>query len=384
MIIREKEKNTVISLLKRYPVVGLIGARQVGKTTLSRQIAKDVKWPVTGFDLENPQDLSRLSDPMLALKGLKGLVVIDEVQRLPGIFQAIRVLVDNKPSRQKFLVLGSASPGLLRQSAESLAGRIVYHTLEGFSLEEVGQKNIERLWIRGAFPRSFIAKSLNESIQWRKNFIQTYLERDIPQLGISISAVTLRRFWNMLAHYHGQIWNASEFARSFGVADTTVRRYLDVLSSTFLVRQVPAWHENISKRQVKSPKIYIIDSGILHTLLNVREKYDLLSHPKVGASWEGFIINQIISIAGTDKYEYFFWATHAGAELDLMLIKGRKRIGFEVKFTSSPRITPSMKIALDNLKLNMLFVIYAGNKNYSLSKKIYAVSAQKLKRSLKL
>ncbi len=383
MIRREREKKAILSLLRKYPVTGVIGARQVGKTTLARHIARDVKWPVSIFDLENPEDLSRLSDPMLTLKEIKGLVIIDEVQRLPGIFQIIRVLADKKEGRQKFLVLGSASPSLLKQSAESLAGRIAYHTLEGFSFEEVGEKNMERLWIRGAFPRSFITRSLDESIQWRRNFIQTYLERDLPQLGVFINSVTLRRFWNMLAHYHGQVWNASEFARSFGVADTTVRRYLDVLSSTFLVRQIPAWHENISKRQVKSPKVYIIDSGILHTLLNIREKYDLLAHPKLGASWEGFIINQIIHIAGVG-YEHFFWATHAGAELDLLLVKGRERVGFEIKFTSSPQVTKSMKIVLNNLKLQKLFVIHAGDKTYPLSQKIYAISAKRLGEDLKL
>jgi hypothetical protein len=383
VIKRETEKKAILSLLKKYPVVGLIGARQVGKTTLSRQIAHLVKCPVTIFDLENPEDLSRLADPILALKDLKGLVIIDEVQRAPGIFKVIRVLADRQGRKAKFLLLGSASPQLLKQSAESLAGRIIYYELGGFSLEEVGQKNLEKLWIRGSFPRSFTARLLRESIEWRKNFIRTYLERDLPQLGISISSSTLRRFWNMLAHYHGQVWNASEFARSFGTADTTVRRYLDILTSAFLVRQLLPWHENISKRQVKSPKIYIVDSGILHTLINVRTKYDLFSHPKLGASWEGFILNQIISITRADKEECFFWATHAGAELDFMIVRGRKRIGFEVKFTSSPKITPSMKIVLGDLKLNIIFIIHAGTKSYPLSKKIYAISCERLIEGLK-
>lgn len=377
MIKREREKQTVISLLKKFPVVGIIGARQVGKTTLAYQIAKEFKQKVTIFDLENSEDIARLSDPMLVLKELKGLVIIDEIQRLPGIFQTIRVLVDRRPMKHRFLILGSASPDLLRQSSESLAGRIAYHRLYGFSVEEVGEKKLDRLWIRGGFPRSFIARSLEESIQWRKNFIQTYMERDIPQLGITISAITLRRFWNMLAHYHGHIWNASEFARAFGVSDTTVRRYLDILSSTFLVYQLPAWHENVSKRQVKAPKVYITDTGILHALLNIRGKDDLLFHPKVGASWEGFIVNQIISLT-SDSYEHFFWSTHAGAELDLLLVKGRKRIGWEIKFTSSPQVTKSMKIALDDLKLNILYVIHAGDDNYPLTKKIYALSAKKM------
>lgn len=383
MIKRKDEEHTVVTLLKRHSVVGLIGARQVGKTTLARQIAKSVKSSVVIFDLENPEDLSRLSDPMLVLKDLNGLVIIDEVQRAPDIFPVIRVLADRRGRKPKFLLLGSASPKLLKQSAESLAGRIVYHELTGFSLEEVGQKNIEKLWIRGAFPRSFTAKSLSESVKWRKNFIQTYLERDLPQLGISISSSTLRRFWNMLAHYHAQTWNASEFARSFGAADTTVRHYLDILGSTFLVRQLPPWHENISKRQVKSPKVYITDSGILHTLINLRTKDDLFSHPKLGASWEGFILNQIVSITNADKDECFFWATHAGAELDLMIVRGRKRVGFEIKLTSSPKVSPSMKIALDNLRLNVLFVVHAGEKSYPLSGKIYAIASTDLIKKLK-
>jgi len=384
MIKRKAEENIIAGLLKKYPVVGLIGARQVGKTTLSRVIAKNSPSRSTVFDLENPEDLARLSEPMLALKNLEGLVIIDEVQKVPNIFQTIRVLADRSKKKARFLILGSASPELLKQSAQSLAGRIIYHELGGFSLDEVGEKDSEKLWLRGGFPKSFTLRSLNDSLDWRRSFIKTYLERDIPQLGISVSSQTLRRFWNMLAHYHAQTWNASEFARSFGVADTTIRHYLDILSSTFVVYQLAPWHENISKRQVKSPKVYLSDSGILHTLLNIRTKEDLLSHPKLGASWEGFIINQIRHILRVDREECYFWATHAGAEMDLLIVRGRKRIGFEIKFTSSPKITPSMKIALDDLKLSQLFVIHAGDKSYPMDSKIYAIASRNLVNELKL
>ena len=270
MIERRVELQTLRKLLSRYPVVGIIGARQVGKTTLARIYISKARGPVTYFDLENPEDEARLADPMLALKDLRGLVVIDEIHRQPQLFPVLRVLVDRPRIKTRYLVLGSASPALLRQGAETLAGRIVYHELGGFSVEEVGMKNYRRLWLRGGFPRSYLARSLDESDEWRHGFIRTFLERDLPQLGITISSTTLRRFWTMLAHYHGQVWNASEFARSFGVSDTTVRRYLDLLTSALVIRQLQPWHENISKRQVKSSKVYLTDSGLLHTLLNLR------------------------------------------------------------------------------------------------------------------
>jgi uncharacterized protein len=383
MIKRKIEENIAVGLLKKYPVVGMIGARQVGKTTLAAAIAKNSKGPHAIFDLENPEDVARLADPMLALKGLEGLVIIDEVQKIPDIFQVIRVLADRRSKKTRFLILGSASPELLKQSAESLAGRIAYHELGGFSLDEVGINNIDKLWLRGYFPKSYISRSLKDSIEWRKSFMKTYLERDLPQFGISVSSQTLRRFWNMLAHYHAQTWNASEFARSFGVADTTIRHYLDILASTFVVRQLMPWHENISKRQVKAPKIYISDPGILHTLLNIRTKNDLLSHPKLGASWEGFILNQVVHVLKADKDECYFWATHAGAELDLLIVRGSKRIGFEIKFTSSPKITPSMKIALKDLKLRQLFVIHAGDKSYQMAGKIHAIAAKNILKEMK-
>lgn len=378
MIARARELATLRSLLKRHPVVGIVGARQVGKTTLARLLARS--WPggSTFFDLENPEDLSRLSEPILALKSLSGLVVIDEIQRLPGLFVILRVLSDRSRRLVRFLVLGSASPELLRQGAESLAGRIAYHELGGFTLEEVGRQNAGRLWTRGGLPRAFLARSDAQSHEWRREFIRTFLERDLPQLGIGISSVALRRFWTMVAHYHGQIWNASEFARSFGVADTTVRGYLDRLSAALVVRQLLPWHENISKRQVRSPKVFISDSGLLHALLNLKTPNDLRGHPKVGASWEGFVIDQVIRRLGASGDECYFWATHAGAELDLLIIRGRRRVGFEVKLTASPVITPSMRHALKDLNLDRLDVIHSGEHTYPLDGRIRAVALIRL------
>ena len=383
MVKRIEEIRLISNVLKQYPVAGLIGARQVGKTTLARQFAKYVKMPVTFFDLEDPQDIARLQDPMLALKDLKGLVIIDEIQTFPDLFRVIRVLADRPRKISRFLILGSASPHLIKKSSQSLAGRIFYHKLSGFSLEEIGPSHLNQLWLKGTFPRSFLAPTLTASYQWRGQFIKTYLERDIPQLGIRISSYTLRRFWNMLAHWHGQVWNASEFGRSFGVADTTVRGYLDLLSDTFVVRQLRPWHENISRRQVKSPKIFITDSGILHTLLQIKTHSDLLNHPKVGASWEGFAIEQLITLLGVEENECYFWATHSGAELDLLIVKGRTKTGFEIKFTSSPRVTPSMKSALSALQLNKLYVVYPGEENYKLGSKIFAVSLKKISKVFK-
>lgn len=383
MIDRIHDVKKLVSLLKRYRVVGIIGARQVGKTTLTRFLSDQIRSASFCFDLENPEDLARLADPMLALKGLKGLVVLDEIQRFPELFPILRVLVDRPKASARFLVLGSASPELLRQGSETLAGRIVYHELGGFSLEDVGIKNYLRLWLRGGFPRSYLASSDTISEEWRRGFIQTFLERDLPQLGITIRSTTMHRFWSMLSHYHGQVWNASEFGRSFGVADTTVRNYLDLLSSALVVRQLLPWHENISKRQVKSPKVYIADSGLLHTLLGVKTRSDLENHPKIGASWEGFVIEQVIHRMEFRKEDCFFWATHAGAELDLLVVRGRDRLGFEVKLTSSPRVTPSMRSALADLKLQRLYVIHSGEETFPLEKNIQAVALPRLLEDIK-
>lgn len=365
-------------LVRRYPVVGIIGARQVGKTTLARQFAARMGEGTFYFDLENPEDLTRLSDPMLALKGLKGLVIIDEIQHFPDLFPVLRVLVDRPRLPARFLILGSASPDLLRQGSETLAGRIFYHPLKGFSLDEVGIEHHKRLWLRGGFPRSYIARSDAESHEWRRGFVKTFLERDLPQLGIRVQSTTLYRFWTMVANYHGGIWNASEFGRSFGVADTTVRNYLDTLTSAMVIRQLQPWHENISKRQVKAPKIYLADSGLLHTLLNLRSAQDLEGHPKVGASWESFCLEQVIRRLGVWPEECFFWATYAGAELDLLIVRGRQRFGFEIKRTSSPRLTPSMGIALSDLKLKGLDVIHEGDETFPLEKRVRAVSIKRL------
>lgn len=374
MIDREFELNTLAGLLKRHTVVGIVGARQVGKTTLVRQFAERRKDPVTFFDLENPAELARLADPLLALQDLKGLVVIDEVQRRPDLFPVVRVLADRHRRQARFLVLGSASPHLLRQSAESLAGRIAYHEMGGFALDEVGVTQGARLWVRGSFPRSFLARSHAASAEWRQQFIRTFLERDIPQLGSGIPAATLHRFWTMLAHYHGQIWNASEFGRSFGVADTTVRSYLDLLTSALVIRQLLPWHENLGKRQVKAPKVYIADAGLLHTLLNLQTQTDLDSHPKVGASWEGFIIQELIRRLGARREDCWFWATHAGAELDLLVVRGAIRLGFEVKLTTTPAMTRSMHTALADLNLHRLDVIHAGEATFPLAERVRAVS----------
>ncbi len=382
MIERKQELRTIHGLLLRYPVVGIIGARQVGKTTLARTLADGVSMPVAYYDLENPEDISRLSDPMLSLKERSGLVVIDEIQRFSDLFPVLRVLADRRDMPCRFLILGSASPALLRQGAESLAGRIFYHRLDGLALDEIGELPPEQLWLRGGFPLSYLARTDAESMEWRSAFILTFLERDLPQLGISIRASALHRFWRMLSHYHGQTWNASEFARSFGVSDTTIRHYLDTLSGAMVVRQLQPWHENISKRQVKAPKVYLEDTGLLHSLLNLPTFHDLEGHPKIGASWEGFVIQQIIRRLGANREECFFWATHGGAELDLLVVRGRQRLGFEVKRTCSPRITPSMKNALADLKLQRLDVIHAGDKTFPMGPKIRAVPLKRILKDL--
>lgn len=383
MIERKKESEILQGMLKRFPAVGIIGARQVGKTTLARVIADSHEKTVTQFDLEHPEDLARLSDPMLALKDLKGLVIVDEIQRYPDLFPVLRVLVDRPDNQKKFLILGSASPELLRQSSESLAGRIIFHELSGFAIEEVGIDNTSKLWQRGGFPRSYLAGSDTESHEWRRAFIQTFLERDLPQLGINIRSTTMRRFWNMLAHYHGQLWNASEIGRSFGVSDTTVRNYLDILTSALVIKQISPWHENISKRQVKAPKVYISDSGLAHSLLNISTMEDLEGHPKIGASWEGFVLDQVIRILRAEKDECFFWATHAGAELDLLIVRGNIRYGFEVKRTTSPKATRSMHTALSNLQLESIDLIHAGERTFQLSDQIRAVSINRLLQDIK-
>jgi predicted AAA+ superfamily ATPase len=375
---RNGDARRLRRLLAQHPVVGILGPRQVGKTTLARDLVRGRSREAAFLDLEDPADLARLADARLALEPLRGLVVIDEIQRRPDLFPLLRVLADRPRTPARFLVLGSASPELLRQSSESLAGRIAYHELGGFSLEDVGAGRADRLWLRGGFPRSYLARTERAGDEWRRLFARTFVERDLPQLGVTIPAATLERFWAMLAHYHAQVWNASEFARSFGVSDTTVRRYLDLLAATFVVRVLQPWSENLGKRQVRSPKVYVADSGILHALLGIRERRDLERHPKLGASWEGFALEAVVRRLGVDRRECYFWGTHAGAELDLLVVRGRRRWGFEFKRTSAPAVTKSMRTALTDLRLERLDVVHGGPHSFSLARRMRAVALSRL------
>ena len=370
---RPRHLAAIETALRRSPVVAILGPRQVGKTTLALTLARRRGRPATRFDLEDPEDLRQLADPKLALRDLRGLIILDEIQRRPDLFPVLRVLADRRPLPARFLVLGSASPELLRQSSESLAGRIHDHELTPFGLDEAGAARAERLWLRGGFPRSYLARGDAQSAAWRRDFIRTYLERDVPQLGPRLAAETLYRFWSMLAHYHGQIWSSSEFARSFGMSDVTVRRYLDLLSSLFLARQLPPWHENLGKRLVKSPKVYIQDTGLLHQLLGLETQASLLRHPKLGASWEGFALAAVEARLGARRGESFFYATHGGAELDLLVVRGRRRLGFEFKRSVAPELTKSMRIALADLRLERLDVIHAGERSFPLADRVRAV-----------
>lgn len=390
MIERVEHRCAIERLLANNPVVALLGARQVGKTTLAKQVVRRRSGPTHFFDLESSADRARLADPLLALSGLRGLVVLDEIQRMSDVFPALRVLADRSRRSARFLVLGSASPDLLRQSSETLAGRIAYHELPGFALNEVANGQLRRLWLRGGFPRAYTIRSHAQSFSWRVDFVRTFLERDVPELELGVPSRTLDRFWTMLAHYHAQTWNGSELGRAFGVSHHTVRRYLEALESTFMVRSLQPWHANLKKRQVKSPKIYVRDSGLLHRLLNVATFDELQRHPKVGASWEGFVIENLIHILGVDGRECFFWATHAGGEIDLIVRGGgRSRSGgrgrrseswrgFEIKHTSAPKVTRSMHLALAELPLASVDIIHAGDETYPLAKGIRAVAAKRL------
>lgn len=358
--------------LDESPVVALLGPRQCGKTTLARRIARAREGPVERFDLEDPVDLARLDAPLMALEDLRGLVVIDEIQRKPQLFEILRVLADRPRRRARFLVLGSASPHLVRGVSETLAGRVQFVEMAGFDLTEVRAERFRELWLRGGFPTSFLAATEARSLAWREGFIRTFLERDVPQLGISIPAVTLRRFWTMVAHYHGQIWNSAELARSLSTSEPTARRYLDILAGAYVVRQMPPWFENIAKRQVKAPKVYIRDSGLLHALLSLRTRRSLMGHPKYGASWEGFALEQVLSVARPP--EAYFWGTHGGAELDLFFVTDGKRLGFEFKCSDAPRLTKSMRVAVEDLRLDRLLVVYPGRRSYRLERKVEALS----------
>jgi uncharacterized protein len=369
MIIRQELIQRIKQALERSKSVALVGPRQVGKTTLAREFL-----PFTDanyFDLENPVSRARLSEPMTALQSLEGLVVIDEVQLAPNLFPVLRVLMDQKPDFGQFLILGSASPRLVQQSGESLFGRIEVIEITGFNLEEVGTANLNTLWRRGGYPNSYFASSEENSSEWRKNAVNRFVEQDLSQLGMNIPAPAMLRFWTMLAHYHGQNWNAADPARSMGSNESTVRRYLDSLTQTYMIRQLQPWHENLAKRQVKHPKLYFSDTGLLHYLLGIRDQSGLLTHPKSGASWEGFALEQTIRMIQPD--ETYFWATHNGAELDLLIFKNGGRIGIEFKMIDAPRRTKSMQIALEDLQLEMLYVIYPGLHAYPIADRIKAM-----------
>ncbi len=369
MIARRLLLEQISAALRRSRVVMLTGPRQCGKTTLARELLDENS--VNYFDLEDPASLARLDEPMTALRPLTGLVVIDEVQRRPELFPVLRVLADRKLTPARFLILGSASGELLRQSSESLAGRVEPLAIGGFSLRELGATAESQLWQRGGFPRSYLAESEADGRAWCKSFIQNLLERDLPQWGVRVPAVALQRFWTMLAHYHGQIWNAAEPARALGVSQSTTRRYLDLLSDALMVRQLQPWHTNLAKRQVKAPKIYVRDSGLLHQLLGIETEKALLSHPKLGASWEGFVIEQILMTEPHDAAH--FWATHQGAEIDLILRRGDRLFGVECKRSDAPKMSPSLRIAAAELGLERISVLYPGDRRYPLSDTVEAV-----------
>jgi hypothetical protein len=353
----------------RAPVTVLAGPRQSGKTTLARQLLSEDS--PAYFDLEDPVSLARLDEPRTALEPLEGLVVIDEVQRRPDLFPILRVLADRRKSQARFLILGSASGELLRQSSESLAGRLERIEIGGFTLQEVGARAAPRLWRRGGFPPANLARTEHDSWVWRKQFIQALLERDLPQWGVRVPSAALHRFWTMVAHYHGQAWNAAEPARALGVNPSTMRRHLDLLTDALVLRQLQPWHANVGKRQIKSPKIYVRDSGLLHQLLGIETEKALLTHPKVGASWEGFVIEQVLAAESHD--EAWFWATHQGAEIDLLLRRGDRLLGVECKRADAPRLTPSIRTAMADLGLERVAVIYPGSRRYALGDRVEAV-----------
>ncbi len=360
--------------LKLNPVTAILGPRQCGKTTLAREVGR--RENATYFDLEDPNDQARLANPQLVLECLRGVVILDEIQQRPELTMLLRVLADRRPLPCRFIVLGSASPDLMRRASDSLAGRIHFVDMGGFTLGEVGVRQRDQLWLRGGFPPSFLADNDEDSRQWRLSFVRTFLERDMPQLGVQVPAEMLRRFWTMVAHYHGRIWNGSEIGASLDVTHHTTRKYLDLLTGAYVVRQLQPWFENLGKRVVKSPKVYVRDSGLLHGLLGIPDLPALQGHPKLGASWEGFVIEQILSWAG--ERNAYFWATHSRAELDLMVLAKGKRWGFEVKYQDAPTITKSMRIAMQDLKLERLWVVYPGQTGYPMDEKIECVSLAQL------
>ena len=370
-MIRQHLTDAVVSAIGRAPVVALLGPRQSGKTTIARAVVRSGVYAcderLNYFDLEDPAHVDRLANPRLALESLSGLIVIDEVQHRPDLFPMLRVLADREQTDARFLILGSASRDLIRQGSESLAGRILFVDVLPFGLAETGVASLDALWIRGGFPRSFLAEDDDGSWQWRDHYVRTFLERDIPALGIRIPPVALRRFSMMLVHYHGQVFNASEIARSLGVADTTASRYLDVLAGTYMVRRLTPWFENIGKRQVKTPKIYFRDTGIYHRLMNIPDRAMLVNHPKLGPSWEGLALEELIRASGASDEEVFFWGVHGQAELDLLIFRGGKRLGYEVKYTDRPKTTRSQHLALEHLHLDRLTVVIPGDADYPLA-----------------
>ncbi|MCH7226220.1 ATP-binding protein [Haloferula sp. A504] len=369
MISRPSYADLMREALRRTPVCALLGPRQCGKTTLARAIAGETESHY--FDLESPRDRLRLQNPELALGALSGLVVLDEVQAMPELFPVLRVLADRPAAPARFLILGSASPQLIRQSSETLAGRVEFVDLHGFDIRETGIGAVASLWVRGGFPRSFLAASDEDSSAWREGFVRTFLERDLPQFGIRVGAQAMRRFWTMLAHSHGQLWNASELGRALGLSDKTVKSYLDDLTQTYMVRQLQPWFENLRKRQVKSPKIYLRDSGLLHHLLSLGNEAEISAHPKVGASWEGFALEQVLRIAR--PRDAYFWATQGGAELDLLVFEGGRRIGYEFKYSENPSITKSMRIAIRDLDLSELRIVCPGELRARLDDRIEVI-----------
>jgi predicted AAA+ superfamily ATPase len=374
MIPRTELRTRIDAALGRSPIVVLTGPRQCGKTTLARELlSADSE---NYFDLEDPASLARLDEPMTALRPLSGLVVIDEVQRLPDLFPALRVLADRSPPPARFLILGSASGALLRQTSESLAGRAERVLMGGFSLDEVGSAEADDLWRRGGLPRSFLAATEADSVSWRSQFIQALMERDLPQWGVRVPAVALRRFWTILAHFHGQIWNATDPAASMGVGTKAVRHYLDLLTDAYMIRQLQPWHANLRKRQVKAPKVYVRDTGLLHQLLGITTAAELYTHPKAGASWEGFAIEQVLARQPHD--DAFFWATHQGAEMDLVLRRGERLLGVECKRVDAPRLTASIRIALEDLGLERVVVVYPGERRYPITDRVEALPLQEL------
>jgi hypothetical protein len=374
IVARHRLMETLHAALKRRPVVVLTGPRQCGKTTLARQILAPTA--STYFDLEDPRTRALFEEPMTALESLTGLVVIDEVQQAPDLFPLLRVLADRRPLPARFFILGSASGALLRQSSESLAGRVQHVRMGGFTIDEAGGGSAEMLWRRGGFPEALLAPDEDTSVHWRRDFIETILERDLPQWGVRVSTTAMRRFWTMVAHYHGQVWNNADPARALGVSEPTVRRYLDLLTDALVLRQLQPWHANLRKRQVKSPKVYVRDTGLLHELLGIEDHSALLHHPKLGASWEGFAIEQVLA---TERHtEAAFWATHQGAEIDLLLRHRGKLFGVECKRVDAPRLTPSIRIALADLGLERVAVVYPGAKRFALADRVEAVPLRAL------